>query len=112
MRLTSNWPQAGPPKEEEVGPAQEEQEKGPEQDAEVPGEENQQQAAEAGLGRSGRTRRATEWYGGAQPMQKENNQLSPRERKRIKRLAAKKGPREEWMTRQEGVWKKYRQPTE
>ena len=33
-------------------------------------------------------------------MQKENNQLSPRERKRIKSLAAKKVPREEWRIRQ------------
>ena len=45
-------------------------------------------------------------------MQRDNNQLSPRERKRIKSLAARKVPREEWMIRQEGVWKKYRQPTE
>ena len=106
--------QLGPsrPTHEEVGPAQGEQEQGPEQEVEVPEEENQQQAADAGLRRSGRTRKAPERYGGAQPMQRENNQLSPRERKRIKSLAARKVPREEWMIRQEGVWKKYRQPTE
>ena len=106
--------QLGPSRsaQEELGPAQEEQEQGPEQEVEVLGEENQQQAADAGLRRSGRTRKAPERYGGAQPMQRDNNQLSPRERKRIKSLAARKVPREEWMIRQEGVWKKYRQPTE
>ena len=89
------------PTQEEVGPAQGKE--GPEQ--EVPGKENQQ--IDTGLRRSGRTRKATERYGGApQPMQRE---LSPRERKS---LAARKVPREKWMILQEGVWKKYRQPTE
>ena len=99
------------PAQEEVGPTQEEQEQGPEQEVEVPGGEDQQQAAEAGLRRSGRIRQAPKRYRDAQPIQRENNQLSPRERKRIKSLAARKVPREEWMIRQEGVWKRYRQGT-
>ena len=69
------------PTQEEVGPAQGEQ--GPEQGGEVPGEENQQQAADAGLRRSGRTRKAPERYGGSQPMQGTSKvRLSPRARKR------------------------------
>ena len=51
-------------------------------------------------------------YGDAQAMQEGHNQLSPRERKRIKSLAARRVPREEWMIRQGGEWKKYKQATE
>ena len=74
--------------------------------------EEEQQATEEGPRKSGRRRRAPDRYEGAQPAQGEPSQLSPRDRKRIKSLAARKVPREEWMIRQEGALRKYRKPTE
>ena len=95
MRLTSNWSTT-----EEVGASTGGAGAGTRTGGRGTRRWNQQQVAEAGLRRSERTRRAPERYGGSQPMHKE------------KSLAAKKVPREEWMIHQEGVWKKYRQPTE
>ena len=115
------------PTQEEMGSTREEQELGPEQEVGAPGGEdiqllytpyqalaglNQQHAGHAELRRSGRTRQAPKRYRDAQSIQRDNTQLSPRERKRIKSLAARKVPREEWMIRQEGVWTNYRQPSE
>ena len=74
--------------------------------------DEQQQATGEGPRRSGRNRKVPSRYRDAQATQEGHNQLSPRERKRIKSLAAKRVPREEWMIRQEGVWKKYKQATE
>ena len=77
-------------------PAQE-----PELDAVVPGGgEDQQQIVEGDVRKSGRTRRAPERFGDVLPVQEEREQLSPRNRKRIKSLAARKVPREEWNIRQ------------
>ena len=77
--------------------------------------EEEQQAEEAGLRRSGRSRWTPARFGKTgqeqaqqQGRQERQGQLSPRERKRIKGLAARKVPREEWMIRQEGEWRRYR----
>ena len=73
------------------------------------GEDNQQQlqlqAGHAELGdaevrRSNRAKRAPKRYGDTLPEQKKRCQLSPRNRKRIKSLAARKVPQEEWRIRQ------------
>ena len=100
------------PTQEEAGPVQEEQEQGAEQVEEAQEGDEQQQATGEGPRRSGRNRKVPSRYRDAQATQEGHNQLSPRERKRIKSLAAKRVPREEWMIRQEGVWKKYKQATE
>ena len=73
------------------------------------GEEDQQQlqlqAGQAELvdtevRRSDRAKRVPERYGDILPEQKKRGQLSPRNRKRIKSLAARKVPKEEWRIRQ------------
>ena len=73
------------------------------------GEEDQQQLQlqaghaeliDAEVRRSDRAKRAPERYGDIRPEQKKRGQLSPRNRKRIKSLAAKKVPKEEWRIRQ------------
>ena len=101
----------------QLAPAQAEQRQEPVQAEEVPeeGEEEQQQVEEAGPRRSGRIRKPPARFGKThqeQERQERQGQLSPRERKRIKGLAARKVPREEWMIRQEGEWRKYRKESE
>ena len=73
------------------------------------GEEDQQQLqrqsghaeqVDAEVRRSDRARRAPERYGDILPEQERRGQLSPRNRKRIKSLAARKVPKEEWKIRQ------------
>ena len=122
IQLRSNRPTQG-----ELGSTREEQELGPEQEAGAPGGEdtqplytpyqalaglNQQQAGQVGPRRSGRARQVPKRYRDAQPMPRDNTQLSHRERKRIQSLAARGVPREEWVIRQEGVWTNYRQASE
>ena len=55
---------------------------------------------DAEVRRSDRARRAPERYGDILPEQERRGQLSPRNRKRIKSLAARKVPKEEWKIRQ------------
>ena len=73
------------------------------------GEEDQQQLqlqaghaelADAEVRRSDRAKRAPERYGDILQEQERRGQLSPRNRKRIKSLAARKVPKEEWKIRQ------------
>ena len=64
------------------------------------GGEDQQQIAGGDVRRSERTRRAPERFGEVLPEQQEREQLSPRNRKRIKSLAKRKVPKEEWRIRQ------------
>ena len=73
------------------------------------GEEDQQQPqlqgghaepVDAEVRRSDRAKRAPKRYGDIIPEQKRRSQLSPRNRKRIKSLAARKVPKEEWKIRQ------------
>ena len=64
------------------------------------GGEDQQLDTETGTRRSERARRAPERFGDPVPEQELQRQLSPRLRKRIKSLAARKVPREEWGIRE------------
>ena len=101
----------------QLAPTEAEQRQEPVQAEEVPvgGEEEQQQVEEAGPRRSGRLRKPPARFGKThqeQERQERQGQLSPRERKRIKGLAARKVPREEWMIRHEGEWRKYRKESE
>ena len=91
-------PVSSPQEEEQV---QEEPAQELDLDAVAPGgEEDQQQLNETEVRKSGRARRAPDRYGAILPEQEGLGQLSPRNRKRIKSLAARKVPREEWRIRQ------------
>ena len=113
VTMTSSWAPPSRPTQEEEEPAQEKQ--GPEQGAEVAEKsgDSEEQATEAGPRKSRRRRRAPDRYLAAQPAEERQegpSQLSPRDRKRIKSLAARKVPREKWMIRQEGAWRKLGNP--
>ena len=73
-------------------------------------EERDEEQPRAVLRRSKRIRRAPRRLDQQETRQepRPQEQLSPRTRKRIKSLAARKAPREEWMVRVQGEWQKYR----
>ena len=76
-----------------------------EPEAEISAEEGLelQQAAGAPQRRSGRSRKEPCRYGEIAPEQGNQYQLSPRERGRVKSLAARKVPKEDWRIKKKGA---------